>query len=98
MKLTGIANATAIACEGISGRRPGDQQLEHDRLTPSAATLTAKKRAAWNPAWPSVAWNVQWRFQRKLLVTATQKAPIAAGMWWTSSAWVRTAKTIRLTT
>ncbi len=27
--------------------------------------------------------NVQWRFQRKLLATATQKAPIAATRWCT---------------
>ena len=39
-----------------------------------------KKRAAWKPMWPSVALNVQWRFQRKLLVTATQNAISAARM------------------
>ena len=43
-------------------------------------TLTVKKRAAWNPAWPSPASKVQCRFQRKLLVTATQKASTAARM------------------
>ena len=47
-----------------------------------------KKRAAWKPGWPSVARKVQWRFQRKLLVTATQNAPTAEGMWCTPSAWV----------
>ena len=40
--------------------------------------LTAKKRIAWKPAWPSPAPKVQWRLSRKLLVTATQKAPSAA--------------------
>ena len=33
------------------------------------------------PAWPSPAPKVQWRFHQKLLITATQKAPTAAGMW-----------------
>ena len=33
--------------------------------------------------------KVQWRFQAKLLITATQKAAIAAGMWCTSSAPLR---------
>ena len=47
----------------------------------SASTLTVKKRAAWKPACPSLASKVQCRFQQKLLVTATQKARIAAGMW-----------------
>jgi hypothetical protein len=50
-------------------------------LISSAVTLTAKKRAAWKPAWPSPAAKVQWRFQKKLLQKATQKAPIAAIMW-----------------
>ena len=49
------------------------------RLTTRAATLTVKKRAAWKPAWPSPASKVQWRFQKKLLMTATTKAPIAGG-------------------
>ena len=59
----------------------------------SAATLTAKKRAAWKPAWPSPAAKVQWRFQKKLLLTATQKAPIAAIMWWTPRLPLSKAKT-----
>ena len=96
-KLNGIATATAIACAGSSATVGADQQLEHDRLIPSASTLTVKKRAAWKPAWPCFASKVQCRFHMKLLVTATQKAPIAAGMWWTSSdaAGEEAAKTAR---
>ena len=52
----------------------------------SPTRLTAKNRAAWKPACPSLASKVQRRFQAKLLATATQKAPIAAGMWWTRPA------------
>ncbi len=64
------------------------------RLIPSARTLTVKKRAAWKPACSPLAWSkVQWRFQRKLLVTATTKAAIAAGMWWTSRSPVEQPRT-----
>ena len=44
----------------------------------NAAMLTVKKRAAWKPACPPRARNVQWRFHQKLLVTATAKASVAA--------------------
>ena len=54
-------------------------------LRPSEARLTAKKRAAWKWAEPVPGPKVQYRFQRKLLVTATQKAPSAAIAWWAPS-------------
>ena len=40
----------------------------------SPSRLTAKNRAAWKPACPSLASNVQRRFQAKLLATATENA------------------------
>ena len=49
---------------------------------PSEARLTAKKRAAWKCAGRSPGSKVQCRFQKKLLVTATTKAPTAAATWW----------------
>ena len=39
-----------------------------------------KNRAAWNPAWPSVARKVQCRLMRKLFETATQNESTAAAM------------------
>src|SRR6185369_16929285 len=98
MKLNGIATATAIACEGMSAMPLRTSSSSTTRLITSAATLTAKKRAAWNPACPCFASKVQCRFHQKLLVTATQKARIAEGMWWMPKGPTTTAKTARLTT
>ena len=67
-KLKGIATATAIACAERSPIDvPPTSACSTARLISSAATLTAKKRAAWKPAWPSPAAKVQCRFQKKLL-------------------------------
>jgi hypothetical protein len=58
--------------------------------------LIAKKRAAWKPACPLPAAKVQCLFQKKLLETATAKAPIAAIEWWTPKFPESRAKTPRL--
>ncbi len=53
MKLNGIATATAIACDAISRSEvPETSASRTARLISSAAMLTVKKRAAWNPACP----------------------------------------------
>src|SRR5215211_1671938 len=81
-KLNGIAPATASACAGSSGAEAtSTSRYRNTRFTPSARTLTVKKRIAWKPAWPPVARNVQWRFRRKLLETATQNEATAASRW-----------------
>ncbi len=53
-KLKGIATATAIACAVRSpSDAPETRASSTTRLISSAATLTARKRAAWKPGWPS---------------------------------------------
>ena len=74
-----MAPTIASACDGHLGA-PGavDEQLEDAKENRKAPSETTKKRAAWKPACPSPAPNVQWRFHQKLLVTPTMNARTAA--------------------
>ena len=71
--------ALAAACAGtLATPKLSTSTRRNTRLKAKAARLTAKKRAAWKPACPWRASNVQCRLSRKLLVTATRNAIPAA--------------------
>ena len=79
MKLSGVAATIEIACAASSGRPATlTSSSSTSAANRNAATLTVKKRAAWKPACPPRALKVQWRFQKKLFVTATTNATVAA--------------------
>ena len=90
--------ATAIACDGSSASPTTDDEQLEDREVDAEAEQADGEEPRRLEAGVALAGarRSSARFQAKLLVTATQKAPTAAAMWWTSSASVSSAKTIRL--
>ena len=99
MKLSGVATTIEIACAAMSGTPATlTSSSSTSAANRKAATLTVKKRAAWKPACPPRARNVQYRFHQKLLVTATTNATVAAIRWCRSNTSTQSANTVRLTT
>src|SRR3954454_18056121 len=82
MKLSGVAATIEIACATTSGTSVAETSVcDTASAKKNAAVLTAKKRAAWKPAWPSRAPKVQCRFHQKLFSTAKRKAIVALRRW-----------------
>ncbi len=79
MKLSGVAATIEIAWAGSSAMPPTLTSTSSMAAANRNATmLTVKKRAAWKPARPPRAPNVQCRFHQKLFTTATTNAAVAA--------------------
>ena len=58
-KLRGVAAAIEIACAGTSGIPRETSSSSIDAAKRNAPVETAKKRAAWNPAWPRLAEQIE---------------------------------------
>ena len=85
-KFSGVAATIEIAWAGTSGsRRRSRAARGSPAANRNAATLTAKKRAAWKPAWPPRARRSSGGSTRSCSSRRPRRRAVAATRWWTPS-------------